>query len=413
MAASKPPPRMVLHPDPDGPRPSGRPAILSRAGLHTGAVFFGTFAAMGVHLPFWPLWLEERGLSASQIGLYAAAGMAARVLAGVGLPALADRLDARRAVMMWIGIAGALAAVAHPFAPDGAALLVLTMLVSAAFSGLIPLGDALGAAAAKAHGFEYGQARSAGSLAFLLVSLAMGAAVAALGIGVAVPVIAVFLLMTAAFGFTHPGGGKVKARRRPGLADFRGLIAARPFLLFVGAIGFAQSSHAVYYAYSSVRWRALGLSDGEIGALWAFGVGVEVALMLIWGGALLRRFGPAGAIALSAAAGVIRWTIMAFDPLGPSLWALQTLHAISFAAGHLGAIGFIQAAVGDRLAAAAQGLYGAAGQGLLVAGAMALSAAIYPWAGGGTYFLAAAMSLIGCAFALWLRSSWDGRSVTG
>lgn len=407
----------MSEPQPRGPqqRPGARPrpAILSRAGLHTGAVFFGTFAAMGVHLPFWPLWLEERGLSAGEIGLYAAAGMAARVVAGVGLPALADRLDARRMVMACIGIAGALAALAHPLAPQGVALLILTMLVSSAFSGLIPLGDALGAAAARVNGFEYGQARSAGSLAFLLVSLSMGAAVAVWGIWIAVPVIAVFLLMTAGFGYTHPGGGRVKATHRPGLADFRGLIASRPFLLFVGAIGFAQSSHAVYYAYSSVRWRDLGLSDGEIGGLWAFGVAVEVALMALWGGKLLRALGPAGAIALSAAAGVIRWTIMSFDPLGPGLWALQCLHALSFAAGHLGAIAFIQAAVGDRLAAAAQGLYGAAGQGLLVALAMALSAAIYPWALGGTYLLAAAMSLVGGGFALWLRARWDGVSVTG
>ena len=236
------------------------------------------------------------------------------------------------------------------------------------------------------------------------------AAVPRPGVSAAALIIGCFLASAAA-GYTHPGGGKARAAHRPSAREFRLLAAAPMFLLFVGAIGFAQSSHAVYYVYSSVRWRDLGVSDAEIGALWAFGVAVEVGLMAFWGAALLRRLGPAGAVALSAAAGALRWTAMAFDPVGGALWALQGLHALSFAAGHLGAIGFIQAAAPERMAAAAQGIYGAAGQGLLVAAAMALSALLYPVIGGMTYLLAAAMSATGLVLALMLRARWDGRPI--
>ncbi|MGG7566314.1 MFS transporter [Rhodovulum sp. DZ06] len=385
-----------------------RPAILSAPGLQTAVLYAATFAAMGVFLPFWPLWLADKGLSDAEIGAYSAAGMAARVAAGIFVPALADRLDARRAVLLALGLTGAAATLAHPLAPIGPWLLLATLVVSGAFSGMIPLGDALGAAAARVYGFGYAQARSAGSLAFLLVSLAMGSLVAWVGIGIAVPVMAGFFAAAALSGYTHPGGGRAKALVRPSKADFTRLITSRSFLVFTAAIGFAQSSHAVYYAYSSVHWRALGLGDGEIGALWAFGVAVEVALMLLWGGKLVAKFGPAGTIALSGLAGTLRWSAMALDPVGPALWALQGLHAVSFAAGHLGAIAFIQAAAPERLAAAAQGLYGAAGQGLLVAGSMALAAMIYPVAGGMTYLMAAAMAAVGCGFALALRTRWHG-----
>jgi PPP family 3-phenylpropionic acid transporter len=390
------------------PPMSRLPAALRPMGLRTAAFYAAVFGAFGVHLPFWPLWLAGEGLSAAEIGVFGAAGMAARVVAGFALPALADRWDARRNMLLALGILGVVATLAHLVAPDRAWLMAATLALSAAFAGLVPIGDALGAAASRVHGFEYAHVRSIGSASFLAVSLAMGVVIGAAGPGAAPWAIAGFLLMAAWTGLTHPGGGRARAARRPTMTEIRALAAAPMFMLFVAAIGLSQSSHGIYYAYGSIHWRDLGLSDARIGALWAFGVAVEVVLMAAYGGLLIRRLGAAGAIALSAAAGVLRWSAMAFDPVGPALWALQTLHALSFAAGHLGAIAFIAAAAPERLAAAAQGVFGAVAGGLLTAAAMALAAWVYPIAGGATYGLAAAMSAAGLALALLLRRRWDG-----
>jgi PPP family 3-phenylpropionic acid transporter len=406
-----PTPRATPTAEPGATKP-GRPAVLGPAGLRTAAFYAAVFGALGVHLPFWPLWLTDRGLSPAEIGVFGAVGMAARVVAGFVLPALADRWDARRHMLLALGLLGLVATLAHLIAPDLVWLMVATLALAAAFAGLVPVGDALGSAAARVHGFGYAEVRSAGSASFLLVSLAMGAAIGAVGPGAAPWVLAGFMALSAWTGLTHPGGGRAKAVRRPTMAEIRTLAAAPVFVLFIIAIGLAQSSHGVYYAYGSVHWRALGLSDAWIGALWAFGVAVEVLLMAVYGGALIRRFGAAGAIALSGAAGLLRWTAMAFDPTGIALWALQALHALSFAAGHLGAIAFIAAAAPERLAAAAQGIFGAVAGGALTAASMALAAAVYPWAGGGTYALAAVMSGGGLVFALILARRWDGRALT-
>lgn len=385
-----------------------RAAIFRPAGLRTSGYYAAVFAAFGVHLPFWPLWLENHGLSAAQIGLFSAAGMGARVVSGILIPSLADRWDARRATLLGLALAGAVAAGGHMIAPNLGWLMAATLLLSAAFSGLVPVGDALGAAAARVHGFQYGQARGIGSFSFLMVNLGIGALAAAAGIWVAPPALIVFFLWAGIMGYTHPGGGRAKALVRPTRGELRRLAASPMFLLFVAAIGFSQSSHGVYYAYGSVRWRELGLPEWEIGALWAFGVAVEVVLMTIYGGKLIARLGAAGAIAISGAAGAVRWSVMALDPLGPGLWALQSLHALSFAAGHLGAIAFIQAAAPERLAAGAQGIFGAVAGGLLIAAAMAGASALYPLVGGATYLLAAAMSATGFCFAMVLRRRWDG-----
>jgi PPP family 3-phenylpropionic acid transporter len=54
-----------------------------------------------VHLPFWPLWLGDGGLTAAEVGLFTSVGVAVRVVAGLAIPALADRPDRwRRTVVV-------------------------------------------------------------------------------------------------------------------------------------------------------------------------------------------------------------------------------------------------------------------------------------------------------------------------
>jgi PPP family 3-phenylpropionic acid transporter len=71
--------------------------------------------------------------------------------------------------------------------------------------------------------------------------------------------------------------------RRLSLADAFDLLRAPLFLLFVLAASLIQSSHALYYSFGSLNWRAQGVSDGVIGALWSVGVVAEVALFAISG----------------------------------------------------------------------------------------------------------------------------------
>ena len=61
--------------------------LLSGPGGHTTAFYVTFFMATGVHLPFWPLWLEHWGLTASEVGLFTALGVGARVVAGSAVSA--------------------------------------------------------------------------------------------------------------------------------------------------------------------------------------------------------------------------------------------------------------------------------------------------------------------------------------
>jgi PPP family 3-phenylpropionic acid transporter len=76
--------------------PAGERLLAARLALFYGAYF----AAVGIHLPFWPVWLEWRGLDAVEIGYVLAAGYWPRIATNLLVPAVSDRLGERRRPMI-------------------------------------------------------------------------------------------------------------------------------------------------------------------------------------------------------------------------------------------------------------------------------------------------------------------------
>lgn len=372
------------------------------------AAFYGFFfGAMGAHLPFWPVWLKDWGLTEAEVGDFLALAVVARVLCGLAAPWLADRLNAPRRALAALGALGTVLFLAHPWIDSRAVLLAATLATAGVIAGITPIADALSLRAAGRGGYSYGPVRSVGSATFLLVSLACGATVGLWGSGVALWWIVAGFAPLAVLGLIHPGGAGAPVGR-PRLAEAARLARSPVFLTAMVAGAAAQSSHAVLYAYGSIHWRAQGIGDGTIGALWAFGVVVEVAVMALWGRRLIEALGPVGAMALACAAGLIRWTAMLFDPGLAWLWPLQALHGLTFTAAHLGVIAFVRAAAPDRLAATAQGLTGAVAGGAMMAGASFLAARVYPHEGAGAFWIAIGLAALGLAAALLLRRIWRG-----
>jgi PPP family 3-phenylpropionic acid transporter len=148
-----------------------------------------------------------------------------------------------------------------------------------------------------------------------------------------------------------------------------------------------------------VEWRAAGFDGTLIGALWAIGVVAEIALFA-WSGRLPAALRPAALLAIGGAGGVLRWAAMAFDPPVVLLVPLQVLHACSFAAAHLGLMGFMARSVPRELAARAQG-YVATLSSLVNASATLASGFVYATVGSQGYLLMAAMALVGVVSAVY------------
>ncbi len=385
--------------------------LASRPGIHTTAFYMAFFMATGVHLPFWPLWLEDWGLTASEVGFFTALGIGVRVVAGLVIPAMADRFDARRATVVACALAGALIFVGHLWIRDKTILLAATLAAGAMMAGISPIGEALGVAASRAFGFAYAPTRGIGSVGFLTANLLVGALIASTGVMIALWWIVGCLVATMLLAWRHPGGQRLQGQTPPRLGEIRRLVLNPVFAVFVAALSFTQASHAVFYAYGTIHWAALGLGESRIGALWATGVGAEIIFMVTVGAAAARALGPVGSLTLSGVAGVVRWGAMMFDPTGWILWPLTALHAFTFAIGHLGAMAFISRAIPPRFGAAAQGAAAAMAAGLVLALGMAAAAVVYPTLGGLTYGIGALMSAIGLVICARLARVWRGEEL--
>ncbi len=370
------------------------------------ALFYAAlFAFVGVAMPYWPVWLAHRGLDAAEIAMLMAAATWIRIGVPSAIAHAADRRGARKPAMATLA-AAAFAAHLLFLAADGfAALLLVSALAAAAFTPLIPMTENLTLLAARERRLDYGRVRLWGSIAFVAGAFGGGWALDEVGPPSVLAMVLVSLLAAAAAAFALPDI-RLPPARHP--LPVWALVKRPDMLLFLAAAALIQSSHAVYYVFSTLAWREAGIDDRLIGLLWAEGVAAEILLFAL-GGGLAARLGPTALLGIGAVAGVLRWSALA---LTADLWVLvpaQALHALTFGAAHLGAMQFLARRVDASRSASAQALYSGVTMGLALGGATLLAGALYARAGAGAYWAMALMAAAGGLAALALsRFTPDG-----
>jgi PPP family 3-phenylpropionic acid transporter len=376
---------------------------LRLAGL--GAAYF--FAA-GAFMSYWPVWLRNRGISDAQIGTLFMARQMVSVAATLGIGFLAHRIGNLRGMLIGLGLAAVVMMGAYQLSWTFFALLIVGLIWGTVWSPLMALYDGLLVNEARARGIVYGRLRMWGSVAFIAGTLLCGVAVKTGGPPWVLYVGLIGVLTLAPFALLLPKGEAHQVggpRRAPfGLLE---LFKSKRFVLFMAAAGFCQSSHAVLYSFGTLTWRAAGIDDVAISALWGESVAVEI-LMMLGSGWMLKRLGVCGLIGFGLCCGVVRWTGMAFTTAVPALIVLQALHAGTFAASHLGAMAFIQRALPASGAALGQSIYYALGTGLTQAVIYQFAGLLYTHYGQLAFLGMTVISLAGLLCIFTLSRLWRG-----
>jgi PPP family 3-phenylpropionic acid transporter len=107
------------------------------------------------------------------------------------------------------------------------------------------------------------------------------------------------------------------------------------------------------------------LEAGLIGALWGFGTLIEVGFFLALS-RVERRVAPEWLVLAGGLAAMVRWTAYAFAPPLAWLWPLQGLHALTFAASHLGAMRIVYEEAPQEASGFAGAIYAAVAGGTLL-----------------------------------------------
>jgi len=371
--------------------------------------YFASFAAFGVYAPFFPRWLEARGVRGLAMGAVAALLPALGVLGPPAVGLLADALGLRgsllRIACAGAGLAiGALGLAGAAGAPLGFGAIFAGVLVFAAFrSPMTMLADVVAMERAAGAGTTYGKLRLWGSVGFLLAAVAGGRALDPDRAGALPLAIAALLAATTAAAWSLPA--RPDARRLPVLREAGALLAAPDFAVFLVISLLAQVAHAGHDLCLSLHLRDRGASDAVAGSAWAIGVVFEVGLM-VFVDRLVARFSAPRLLVLALFGAAARWALIASVSSLPALLALQPLHAISFALWWLASLAFVKGRAPARALATAQGLFSAAVGAGAVLGMLAWGV-VYRRAGGVAVFGAA--SAIALLAAL-VASAWSRRA---
>jgi PPP family 3-phenylpropionic acid transporter len=387
-----------------------KPATLMSVLVRFLALYALLYAAFGVSSPFMPAFFQSRGLTAEQLGILFAIGTAIRLVSGPLSGRLADLTQALRAVLAVCVALAALVALGLLAASGFWTLLMVSVIQAAALAPSTTLADALALNAAasrdRATRFEYGWVRGTGSAAFIAGTLLSGQVVGGWGLTSIIVLQASLLSAAACAALVTPELERqqpvaLAAERRP--RGVRELLRSPTFrrLMLVSAL--VLGSHAMHDTFAVIRWSVAGVTPGAASVLWSESVAAEVIVFVLIGPALVERLGPGRVAVLAAAAGVLRWVVMASTTELLALALVQPLHGITFAALHLACMRIIVAIVPQRLGATAQAMY-ALGAAATTALLTAASGRLYAGLGAHAFLVMALLCAAAVPLALRLRS---------
>lgn len=368
--------------------------------IRLSAFYAAYFAIVGITMPYWPLWLESRGLDALTIASLLAVGSWLKL--GVN-PLVAAHADRRGSLARTAGFMALLAGIGYAgfyLADPIWSYFLIAALTGAAFASILPLGDALILSATKGTTTSYGRVRVWGSVTFILATFALGVAIDEIGSSVILPSILLgFAFLTLSCRLLPEQNSPATSRWT--FKTFLELVSDKRFLLFVLASGLVQSTHAVFYAFSSISWTGLGFSETEVGVLWTLGVVAEI--VLFWMAGKLGRIGaPLSMMAIGAVSAMVRWPLMAVADTVTLNVPLQLLHAFTFGAAHLGAMRYLQENAPKGLEASAQAVYAALVSGVVMGLSLPLAGVLYQNFGMAAYHFMAIPGLLALIPLYWL-----------
>jgi len=372
------------------------------AAFQLSLLYGGMFLVVGIMMPFWPVWLEAKGLTPPQIGLVIAAGSLIRAFVGPLSARFADRTGERKRLMAILSTLSFIFFMPFAIVDSFAAILILQACLIGVMGPIMPLSESLTMLGAKRHGLDYGRIRLWGSLTFILGASGVGYYLKGAEPDLIWQAIAIAIALYALGTYIAPDFRSTPSPKSEGPGPITRVLTDKTFVVFVAATACIQGSHALLYSFGTINWLRMGFSEGVIGLLWAEGVLAEVILFVFAANAI-KRIGPARLIALGGLACLLRWSM---TPFAESLWAiaaLQIMHAFTFGTTHLGAIYFIADRMPEEISATAQTLYALIVSGFGLGLISVLSGHLYEDYAGDAFFAMAIFGGIGMLLAWSIR----------
>lgn len=384
-------------------QPIPEAAELRREEWRLSLLMATTYAVMGVHLPFFTVWLQSKGLDPGEIAAIMAAQPALKVVSMLAASRFGDRRGTHGPTLVAFGGASALAYALLGATQGFAWVLGVVALLALAQGPANSLTDGIIFAAARRRrdlrlpSLHFSFIRGWGSVAILVFMVLGGPAAQLLRSDRLVFLLSAVAGAAALVAYLClrglPDGAIPKKAPSPAPLE-------RPYLvgLLILSASLIQSSHAFMLTFASLRWTALGHDENFVALAWAAALLAEVAFFL---GANRWFGGEKRAVSFLIGGGVVaiwRWLWMASGPQGYDIFAVQLLHSVSCAAIQLGPAYLLAELAGKERVAQAQAWL-AAMTALLLSIASYGSGPLFEAYGERGYLGMAGMAAVGLALA--------------
>ena len=341
------------------------PSALSRLDspeLRASIYQFTVYIPGGVASVFLGIWLSEHGIPADQIGIINALPTLCLLLLNIIVGRIADKADDWRTALVFISIASALAPLPLYFVSEFWGILTIWALTATSNGLVAPVIDAATMRMTRRNGTDFGVVRAWATVGYVFAAGGLGLLINMLGSEAFVTLYVATVAGRACLAFLLP------RFRAPApqvtLANTAPESVAPPsrlkdslqlwFVLPLLAFALVNSSNALIGSFAALVWHENGIPSYYLGPLLGVAAMGEAILMFAW-----RRFGgrvtARNMILVGALAGLVRFTIMAFNPPVEVLFFTQLLHAFSFGMGYFGVVHFIANWTNEANAAEAQG----------------------------------------------------------
>lgn len=352
-----------------------------------GAQYFLYFGTMGVHLPFFNLYCYHLDFSGFQIGSLSAMRSITLILFSILWSILADRFHTRRGIYITCNFISAALWSLFLMTTDFWWMLVITILHGMFYAPLISFLEAFAMEVLGSEKKRYGRMRVWGSIAFILVVLALGRVIDAYGVRIILSLILAGSWVQALVSLGFPKAALPAKKKEPGA--WRHL--ARPrVIVFLCCAFLMLLSHGAYYAFFSIHLENLKFGSTFIGIAWATAVGAEIMAM-IFSERIFKRFRYETVLIASFVVAVLRWGGLWYAESTVAILALQLLHAITYGTFHMASILYIDMLATETTKTLGQAVNNAVTYGLGLMAGFFLSGALYQSVGAQGLFAISAL----------------------
>ncbi len=367
------------------------PAPLQRALWIARLYYFGFFAALGAIVPFFNVYLQQRGMSGTEIGLVSALPPIIALISNPFWSGVADRWQAHQRVLATLAVVAGVASLAFIWVSSFWAILAVLCVVAFFRGPISAIVDAtVMSIVARNPEVSYGRQRVFGSLGWIVVSYGVGLLVTRYSINAIFIFHALMLSgMCGLLSLQLPVEKRtdVTISYTDGLRAMVRLPSYRALLVFMACFGAAAAASGNFVALNILRLGGAAAFIGITNSLAAF---LEVPVMFL-GQSWFNRVSYRTTIGFCGVGFTLIWGGTAFATTPWHIMVSIIFTGFFFGLSWIAIVGFANDRAPDGLRASAQAVAQAAHGGLGYALGSFASGILWDWGSGMAVYLFAAI----------------------